>query len=372
LISTNVDAIAAEDIRSLVRNQVAESRTLDYKEELPGSSDEAKKDFLADVSAFANASGGDIIYGVSERRNTAGETTGFPGQVKCLQVNLDAEIRRLESMLQDGIEPRIPGLRIVAIDGFIEGSVLVIRIPKSWNSPHMVTFKNWSRFFARNSAGKYQLDRQLRSDRLAKIIADEMPVDLQARSKVVLHLLPVESLGLGALIDISTLSNRQLNVAPMESGSWNAQYNFDGYCNFSSTSYTQLFRNGCMEAVDASILESRDGQNVIPSYGYEVALVESLEQYLTFYKAMEINPPIVIAVTLLAVKGYQMSSANNFNRFRGLPIDRENLLIPEVIIESYDIQASEVLRPIFNAVCQSCGFSRSLNYDEQGVWRRNG
>jgi predicted HTH transcriptional regulator len=36
---------------------------------LPDLTDDAKKEFLADISSFANASGGDIIYGSSSVLN---------------------------------------------------------------------------------------------------------------------------------------------------------------------------------------------------------------------------------------------------------------------------------------------------------------
>jgi hypothetical protein len=36
--------------------------------------------------------------------------------------------------------------------------VLRIRIPPSWAAPHIVTFQGLSRFYPRNSAGKYPLD----------------------------------------------------------------------------------------------------------------------------------------------------------------------------------------------------------------------
>ena len=48
----------------IVRGLKAEGRTLDYKRTLPGSTDEEKREFLADVSSFANAAGGDIVYGI--------------------------------------------------------------------------------------------------------------------------------------------------------------------------------------------------------------------------------------------------------------------------------------------------------------------
>jgi len=41
-----------------------------------------------------------------------------------------------------------------------KGFIILVRIPQSFASPHMVKFQNTSRFFCRNSAGKYQLDVQ--------------------------------------------------------------------------------------------------------------------------------------------------------------------------------------------------------------------
>ena len=59
MLPQHFDAIDKDDIERLVANNVAEGRTLDFKEELPGSSDNDKKEFLFDVSALANAQGGD-------------------------------------------------------------------------------------------------------------------------------------------------------------------------------------------------------------------------------------------------------------------------------------------------------------------------
>jgi hypothetical protein len=75
--------ITAEDILSLLENQVPEGRDLDYKRDNPFPSqtqdtispelEAAKKkgkdpkyDLLTDISAFANSNGGDIIYGIGE------------------------------------------------------------------------------------------------------------------------------------------------------------------------------------------------------------------------------------------------------------------------------------------------------------------
>ena len=65
-------------IDDLILNGVSESINLDYKQDLILAKDDDKKEFLADVSSFANAAGGDLIYGISEKRDEQGKTTGIP------------------------------------------------------------------------------------------------------------------------------------------------------------------------------------------------------------------------------------------------------------------------------------------------------
>ena len=106
MIGKSIDKITEEDLQDLIDNSVLERKTIEYKQSLPSNSDSAKKEFLADVSSFANASGGDLIYGIIEDRNT-----GLPETLDGLAIdNVDQEILRLDSMIRDGIEPRLLGV----------------------------------------------------------------------------------------------------------------------------------------------------------------------------------------------------------------------------------------------------------------------
>src|SRR6266403_6377267 len=99
------------DVLGLVKNLVHEDRELDYKEALPDQSPDSHRNFLYDASSLANAAGGLLIFGVRERRE-GGKPTGEPEEaVGVVNFNQDAEILRLDAMLRDGIEPRIPGVR---------------------------------------------------------------------------------------------------------------------------------------------------------------------------------------------------------------------------------------------------------------------
>ena len=73
-------------------------------------------------------------------------------------INANQEIVRLEQMLRSGIRPALNGIETAEINLASGNVVLVMRIPKSWNPPHQVTFQNAFRFYARDTNGKYQLD----------------------------------------------------------------------------------------------------------------------------------------------------------------------------------------------------------------------
>jgi hypothetical protein len=209
------------DIGGLVENAIREGRSIEYKQQLPGGQDSDKKELLADVSSFANASGGDILFGIDEERDGNGKPTGIPRAANGLGgINVDQEIQRLENSIRSGIEPRIPGLQIRPIDGFQNGPVIIIPVPKSWASPHMVTYKISLRFWSRTSNGKAPLSvpeiraafiqsetlpeqiRRFREERLGNILAGEASMPLQQGPALVLHIVPVGMLAERKSIDV--------------------------------------------------------------------------------------------------------------------------------------------------------------------------
>jgi len=392
VINKRFDLIEKSDIDSLIVNQVPENRTIDYKEELPGNTDNDKKEFLADISSFANASGGDIIYGIQEKRDSKGQPTGLPESSKGLNgINTDAEIRRLENIIRDNIAPRIMGIQITAVEGFTKGAIIIIRIPRSFASPHMVTFKKHSRFYSRNSAGKYPLDvteirsafalsealperiRNFRYDRISKVIADEAPVRLISGPKIILHLLPIASLDSVTQIDIISAIKQRSVPAPIGTTGWNYRYNFDGFLHYSNSTqraatyaYLQVFRSGAIESV---YVFSETSQKIIPSQWYEQQLILALQQYLATEMDWGLNPPFFIMLSLIGVKDYEVSTKRiNLFPLTSYEIDRDILLLPEVLVEEYAVKAADILRPLFDAIWQSAGWDCCKNYDKDGNW----
>jgi hypothetical protein len=393
MIQKPIESITKADIESLVSNQVRESRTLDYKQELSAQTDGQRKEFLADVSSFANAAGGDILFGVTEKRDEKGQPTGLPETVCGIAMpNSDAEIRRLESIILNGIEPRVPGIRMRVFDGFPKGSVLLLRTPKSWTSPHMVTAHEEFRFFTRNNTGKHRMDvsevriafdlsqsaaakiRRFREDRLSKVISGETSVPLDGSGRIVLHIFPFAALDMASNLDISRIDN-QPNLTPMNPyNSWGAQYNLDGVMIRSGSlvtfAYVQVFRNGAIEAVDTSMPVKHSGSNQISAIILEREIIHALTRYLEFEKQQHFEPPFIVMLNLVGVKDAILIPGENFFRYRttGNPIDRDVLTLPEVIIDDMNQSISKLLKPTFDALWQSAGWDCSKNYDDKGEW----
>ena len=390
IISKDIEQIAKDDLQALIDNKVTERKTIEYKQSLPGNSDKEKKEFLADVSSFANASGGDLIYGIIEDKKS-----GKPKSLDGLDIeNIGQEILRLENIIRNGIQPRLPSVVIsppIALDN--SKVALIIRIPKSYISPHRVAYSGHDKFYSRSSNGKYPLDvgelriafnlsetiteriRNFRLDRVVKIYANETPVPFYENAKIVLHLIPIISFNPAQSYEISIITSRHEKLMPIYCSGWNHRYNLDGFLAYSggregkSHSYVQLYRNGIIEAVEGLLLAPQ-GTLLIPSIAYERELISSLDDYLHILKTLEVEPPIFVFLSLLGVAGYSMSdSKSRFGAYDRHIIDREFLQLPEVVVENYDdAKAEKILKPCFDSIWNACGFPRSFNYNDEGEW----
>lgn len=388
MIQKKLSDIKKEDIQQLIDNQVFESKTLEYKAILPTNGDESKKEFLADVSSFANTDGGDIIFGVLEDKTEIKKDFGIEIE------NTDIEIQRLENIIRDGISPRIDvSLQIIEVGD--RKFILIIRIRPSLNSPHRVIFKNSNRFYKRNSNGKYEMDvfelknafgesgilidqiREFRKERIFNLKTNNGPVRLEnVTNFLTLHIIP-----LSGIVDKNKLTSKQLldlkehrlEFRPLYASGWNTRINLDGVCAYSmadgkTTSYTQVFRNGSIEGFDSLMISPRFSDEndfkKIPMVAIERKLIEFINRKLILLKKLEIDPPYFIFITLIGINGCIIQSGNWI-------IDQEeitenDIYLPEVIINDFEEDISKVLRPVFDMVWNASGSSRSYRYDENG------
>ncbi|MFZ3182173.1 MAG: ATP-binding protein, partial [Methylocystis silviterrae] len=61
-----LEKVTEADLISLISAGVPESPVIDYKQETYGDAEKDRREFLADISSFANTIGGDVVIGVAE------------------------------------------------------------------------------------------------------------------------------------------------------------------------------------------------------------------------------------------------------------------------------------------------------------------
>lgn len=386
MISKRLDEITEAVLNGLVAAAVPEKRTIDYKREIQQLNDAGRKELLADVSSFANTGGGDLIFGMTE---SEGVPTGVPG----IQLsNPDQELLRLENIIRDGLEPRIreTAKAVPLANG---NYVLVIRSEQSWYGPHRIVFQNNGRFWGRTSNGKYELDvtelrnaflfsntvteriASFRSERVIALESGRLLVPLTPGPLLVLHCTPVESFSSKRSLDVMGLLSLPAMMRPMGRDSYGSvRVNFEGViCTAHGeipAAYTQVFRNGVIEAVGEGFLSGFNA-GLIPSVVYEGTLLKYLPNCFSILDHLGCRPPILVGISLIGVRAYRMSVDPRLQISLGLgdPINRDVLVLPEIVVEDVSEDPAVLLKPAFDMVWNACGYPSSRNFDATGKWK---
>jgi hypothetical protein len=389
MLPVNIEEVSPDHIAALVSEKVAERKTLEYKERLPERTPEAKKEFLADVCSFANTSGGDIIYGIRDERDGNGKATGVPESIVDLgALNLSAERERLESMIREGIKPRIPNIQTRDIEIPGQGLIVLLRVARSWIKPHMVTYGGTSRFYARHSTGKYQLDvqeiglafaeqrslgeqlRTWRTERIAKALSGEGPVSLNGPARFLLHFVPASALAGGRSTGVWPLPSKVralLRPSSLQGTIW--RYNADGFLVSSidedtrrHAAYVQLFRDGSLEYADGYILNTgaRYGagrESEIPSRSFEEKLEATFANALLIVNQIGVSDPNYFSCTLIDVRGMRLSRSEVYTVGIAPTFDRQVIQTPEVQIDRTESKPfRNSLLPVVDAIWQANGY----------------
>lgn len=259
----------------------------------------------------------------------------------------------------------------------------------------MVIFKGSQRFFARNAAGKYPLDiaelrtaftaaglladhmRDFRAERLARILANDGPVPLLDRPKIVLHLVPLTAFDPAQVVELGRLDTERRLSPLFAYPDFTRRLNFDGMLMYvrgdddANLSSLQVFRSGAIESV--GVLNRGDGERLIQGEWYEQSLVHAMPVYLEALARLGVEAPLFLMLALVGVRGSTLSVSMGGERLGAeQPIDRDVLVLPEVLLERLDPDVPALMRPFFDAVWNASGRSRSPNYDERGSWAPRG
>ena len=377
LDARRIEDVTRKDLEALVELKVREGKTLDFKRDIPRTD---RPDFAADVAALANTSGGWIILGMDEKDAVAKELVGVAGE------GADRAILRLQQLLGSRLEPRVTGVLFREIPLGEGRYAIVVRVPRSWSSPHLVSNNDSYRGYIRGSRANILLDveglrnafaaadavperlRAFRTERVRKIASSEVTMGFGDSAALVIHDDPLGVLAANPGIDLRKQIPPHLSLGERPLALGSERYNLEGQLRFDrDQAYLQIFRSGALELA----YRYGDKKERKLYIGIDWFVIKETAWLLKLARAYDLDPPFAVMVSLLGFHGWSFildPSTGFFADRAGHEIDRDEILLPDLLVEDADLDLKRELKPLLDMLWNCAGFGGSLNYDAKAAW----
>ncbi len=375
------------DLAALVTSGAREDRYLEFKRIWVLADDKGKREFLKAVSAFANSRGGDLVLGMKAVKGIAAELAPLDLD------DPDQAAIQIRDLIRSHIRPPLGGVQTESVILAGGKPIVVVRTPKSWAGPHILTYGNDRRFYIRDDAGKRAMEfeeveesflsreaigprlRNFRMERCAAILNGDTPRQLTGHARVVLHVLPYAMMVRPYRFSAHELFGRCKDLQPICDGGYSRAFDLDGLLFFqhhgadAAVGYSLVFRSGAIEAADAVILGGLgdNSEKRMPGRGLEEALISCAESCAKTLIGLEVEFPAAVFLSLLNVRDYRMSM--DVPPIGAHPIKRDHVYLPESILDVPPQSMANALFPLFSTMWNAFGYSQSPNYDSTGIWK---
>lgn len=200
-----------DDIQSLIENQVEESIYLDFKS--AGSlekSDKKRIEISKDVASFANSDGGIIVYGIKEVDHVASEFSFIDGN--------EFTKEWIETIINSYVQRRISDIKIypIRIDGDIKKSIYVVKIPYSYDAPHLSKDNRYYKRYNFMSVPmeEYEIRQSYNRKDNTELVIDNLI--LQIGSSSIVGSSYLKTLHMALIFQVSNISNSIENMYKVE------------------------------------------------------------------------------------------------------------------------------------------------------------
>lgn len=392
MIAKPIQDVSEADLLDLISAGREEGTQIDFKRDLPKEDYEGRKDFFSDICAFANTSGGDLVYGMLEKDGSAAEIVA-----QVLPASVDGYVLKLQSSIRDRIDPMVQGVVIKSVLLEAGGHALVIRVPRSFTGMHR--YKSDGHFYVRKTRSNAQLDvpgvisrvadylgredrvKAFFARRYADILSNEHSISLGPGPKLVVHIVPARDFLDGAEIDIDAATKDPRIPLLSGSGSHSLRNTYDGRAYYDARegaahAFTLFMRSGVVEACTDLIPSVSEDKVKKVSLGY---VEEAVLKFLATFQAanfadLTTSWPFLVRVALLGTNGLPFESGmriDTLHRSCSLPVKQPSpvLVLPEALIEGLEVDVVNLMHPPFLRMWQAWGYTKSYGYAQKdGKW----
>jgi hypothetical protein len=266
-------------------------------------------------------------------------------------------------------------------------------VPRSFNPPHRVVFKKANRFFSRNSSGVFELsveelrrlfgqkttvEDQVKSfvqDRFSMVKANDGPRALPSSlGTFVAHLISMPDFAAGCQVSMDALVEESNGFIPIGASGWSRQINLEGVVYYRvdpvCRGYTQVFRDGSVEATTTSFVVEKEGSRYLSSLRVPEKLLPWLNQTLERMKSMKTSAPILLNFAFFNMREVKLGFSPDMYFEPPPPYARSDLQLPSTVILDYrsDGNYESVLAEQMNFLWNVFGLERCNYFDVAGKW----
>lgn len=354
----NLPTLALDDLHSLIRDQVRESKQLDFKRE-PWSGANWSKEWCKDISALANTEGGAIVLGIREEDAVAVELVGCEGEIDELK-------RRLNQSVEAGVSPRLQ------VD-FREFPLptgrwaMVIATPPSRFGPHMNSAAGDNRFHKRTSTNTEVMDvdelrRAFTTHRSVQDIAAERH---QARTRRIgssPNYLTVVLDCFALPLDVDRLDPARAsidavlhNVRPFGGGSYERRVDFNGYVmtGIPSDEFSlEAQRSGTILTHFRIGDLGRENARHIATIAFPRQLRDGVKIIEQCFQNIRFSGPYLAVMTLKGALGRRLTDDYSHS------ISQDVLEFPPLLVDRLGPEPLETLAPWMHRLWNAAGLER--------------
>ncbi|MBG60324.1 MAG: hypothetical protein CMJ16_07690 [Peredibacter sp.] len=379
-----------EDLIQKINNgEIEEDRCWDFKvTHYDVSNRDGKKNFMRDITGFANANGGTIVIGVSD-----------DGELEGVQIeNFDSLKLQLGNIIRSNSDAPVTNVefRLLETDA---GSFYAICIPKGKYRPHSIKMSgnNSREFVIRQDASNHQMSMHEIKDLFLSQPNEEQINDrinewLNLRLKVLLEngtiyntdndkflyitLIPEGVVFDGVLQSVSeiqaTLRTSYISP-PYTPNGWTPTPTADGVISVVKKedtgrvlSFSNTLKNGVFEFYDPAIIEWYDSHYTRQIHqAIDEHIFEQIDKVKSYIQTAGLNSLFNIKVGLIGLNGYKLYQDSPGITVMNAPgITTDKLILSSSIDVSGDYKKQ--MKGAFDHLWNACGHRRCYRYDEQG------
>jgi hypothetical protein len=181
--------------------------------------------------------------------------------------------------------------------------------------------------------------RSFHRQRVEAIRNKEKPFVLGEGGKLIVHLIPVGTVWSPKRFTASELKEHGQNLNPLGKRGGDPRFNVDGFVILDGRSelrsYTQLYRDGRLEAAMSDASFQKDGVHFFRDTICEMALIQVVGQYIACCKGLGVRPPLWLFTTLADVEGVHIYTHGGDEE---CAFDRPVVQLPETEIAAFEIE----------------------------------